>query len=79
VKSKPHRAFMDYGVAKTFRPVALRLDMADIPTFLWYIHLSTIRKFNCCGYPFRNLNLGAFVVSSARNLALADSWIPDPS
>lgn len=31
-----------------------------------------IRDFNCCGYPFRNFNFKAFVLSSARNLALAE-------
>jgi heterodisulfide reductase subunit B len=30
-----------------------------------------IRQFNCCGYPVRNVDLRAFVLSSARNLALA--------
>jgi len=31
-----------------------------------------IREFNCCGYPLRNFNFRAFVLSSARNLALAE-------
>ena len=31
-----------------------------------------IRDFNCCGYPLRNFNFKAFVLSSARNLALAE-------
>ena len=31
-------AFVSYGVAKTLKPVALGLDRADIPTFLWYVH-----------------------------------------
>jgi len=29
-------------------------------------------EFNCCGYPVRNLNFEAFVLSAARNLALAE-------
>jgi heterodisulfide reductase subunit B len=31
-----------------------------------------IPEFNCCGYPLRNIDLKAFVLSSARNLALAE-------
>ena len=30
-----------------------------------------IRDFNCCGYPFRNYDYKSFIMSSARNLALA--------
>lgn len=30
-----------------------------------------IREFNCCGYPLRNISFKTFVLSSARNLALA--------
>jgi heterodisulfide reductase subunit B len=29
-------------------------------------------QFNCCGYPLRNLNFKAYLLSSARNLALAE-------
>jgi heterodisulfide reductase subunit B len=29
-------------------------------------------EFNCCGYPLRNIDLRAFVLSAARNLALAE-------
>lgn len=29
-------------------------------------------EFNCCGYPVRNLNVESFVLSAARNLALAE-------
>ena len=29
-------------------------------------------EFNCCGYPIRNLNFESFVLSAARNLALAE-------
>ncbi|MBW1740449.1 MAG: 4Fe-4S dicluster domain-containing protein [Deltaproteobacteria bacterium] len=36
--SRPQWAFMGYGVAKTFRPVALGFDRANIATVLWYIH-----------------------------------------
>jgi len=31
-----------------------------------------IKAFNCCGYPLRNINFEAFIVLSARNLALAE-------
>jgi len=31
-----------------------------------------IKEFNCCGYPLRNINFNAFVLLSARNLALAE-------
>ncbi len=31
-----------------------------------------IKEFNCCGYPLRNINFEAFVLLSARNLALAE-------
>jgi heterodisulfide reductase subunit B len=31
-----------------------------------------IREFNCCGYPLRNISFKTFVLSSARNLALAE-------
>lgn len=30
-------------------------------------------EFNCCGYPVRNLDFDSYLVSSARNLALAES------
>ena len=35
------------------------------------VGLVDIRRFNCCGYPVRNLDFKAFVLFSARNLALA--------
>lgn len=35
------------------------------------IDLTDIAQFNCCGYPMRNMDHEAFVLSSARNLALA--------
>jgi heterodisulfide reductase subunit B len=31
-----------------------------------------VKEFNCCGYPLRNFNFKAFVLNSARNLALAE-------
>ncbi len=31
-----------------------------------------IREFNCCGYPLRNIDFKVFLLSSARNLALAE-------
>ena len=36
------------------------------------VTLVDIPEFNCCGYPLRNIDLKAFVLSSARNLALAE-------
>jgi heterodisulfide reductase subunit B len=36
------------------------------------VELVDIPEFNCCGYPLRNINRKAFVLSSARNLALAE-------
>ena len=29
-------------------------------------------EFNCCGYPIRDINFPAFMLSGARNLALAE-------
>ena len=36
------------------------------------VELVDITAFNCCGYPVRNIDNDAFVLSSARNLALAE-------
>jgi len=36
------------------------------------IELVDERQFNCCGYPMRDSNLKAFLLSSVRNLALAE-------
>jgi heterodisulfide reductase subunit B len=36
------------------------------------VTLVDIPEFNCCGYPLRNIDLKAFLLSSARNLALAE-------
>lgn len=36
------------------------------------IGLVDIREFNCCGYPLRNIDFKVFLLSSARNLALAE-------
>ena len=36
------------------------------------IALTDIRDFNCCGYPLRNIDFKAFLLFSARNLALAE-------
>jgi heterodisulfide reductase subunit B len=41
------------------------LDRLDVGTI-------DIKEFNCCGYPLRNINFEAFVLLSARNLALAE-------
>jgi len=35
------------------------------------VGLVDIKEFNCCGYPIRNIDHQAFLLSSARNLALA--------
>jgi heterodisulfide reductase subunit B len=37
------------------------------------VDLVDIGEFNCCGNPVRNLNFKAFLLASARNLALAES------
>lgn len=36
------------------------------------VTLVDIHEFNCCGYPLRNKDFKAFVLASARNLALAE-------
>jgi heterodisulfide reductase subunit B len=36
------------------------------------VKLVDIREFNCCGYPLRNIDFKVFILSSARNLALAE-------
>jgi heterodisulfide reductase subunit B len=36
------------------------------------VEFMEIKDFSCCGYPLRNLSFRAFVLSSARNLALAE-------
>jgi len=36
------------------------------------VELGDIREFNCCGYPLRNIDFKIFLLSSARNLALAE-------
>jgi heterodisulfide reductase subunit B len=36
------------------------------------VRLIDIREFNCCGYPLRNIDFKVFLLSSARNLALAE-------
>jgi heterodisulfide reductase subunit B len=36
------------------------------------VTLVDIPEFGCCGYPLRNIDLKAFLLSSARNLALAE-------
>jgi heterodisulfide reductase subunit B len=36
------------------------------------VGLVDIEAFNCCGYPLRNIDFKAFLLSSARNLALAE-------
>jgi heterodisulfide reductase subunit B len=36
------------------------------------VGLIDIKEFNCCGYPLRNIEFKVFLLSSARNLALAE-------
>lgn len=36
------------------------------------VELVDIEEFNCCGYPFRNIDFKTFLLASARNLALAE-------
>ncbi|MBW2569518.1 MAG: CoB--CoM heterodisulfide reductase iron-sulfur subunit B family protein [Deltaproteobacteria bacterium] len=36
------------------------------------VEIVDIRDFNCCGYPMRNSDRKSFILSSARNLALAE-------
>ncbi|MDY6842583.1 MAG: CoB--CoM heterodisulfide reductase iron-sulfur subunit B family protein [Thermodesulfobacteriota bacterium] len=36
------------------------------------VGLVDIKEFNCCGYPLRNFDFKTFVLSSARNMALAE-------
>jgi heterodisulfide reductase subunit B len=36
------------------------------------VELVDIRDFNCCGYPLRNYDVKSFLLSSARNIALAE-------
>jgi heterodisulfide reductase subunit B len=36
------------------------------------IDLVEVSAFSCCGYPLKNYNFGAYVLSSARNLALSE-------
>lgn len=36
------------------------------------VEFQDIKDFNCCGYPLRNVNAKASLLSSARNLALAE-------
>lgn len=36
------------------------------------VDIIDIREFNCCGYPIRNADFKAFLLFSARNLALAE-------
>ena len=36
------------------------------------VGLVDIKEFNCCGYPLKNFNFKAYILSSARNLSLAE-------
>jgi heterodisulfide reductase subunit B len=37
------------------------------------IEFVDVKEFNCCGYPLKNIDFKSFVMSSARNLSLAES------
>jgi len=37
------------------------------------IELVELAEFNCCGYPVRNIDQRAFIISAAKNLALAET------
>lgn len=37
------------------------------------IELVELSQFNCCGYPIRNIDQRAFILSAAKNLALAET------
>jgi len=47
-----------YGASSRAVCKALGLELVEV-------------EFNCCGYPVRNLNFESFILSAARNLALA--------
>jgi len=36
------------------------------------VELIDLKEFNCCGYPLRNIDFKVFLLSSARNIALAE-------
>ena len=36
------------------------------------VELKDFRQFNCCGYPMRNADEKAFLLSAAKNIALAE-------
>jgi len=36
------------------------------------VEIQDIKEFNCCGYPFRNTDYKSSILSSARNMALAE-------
>lgn len=48
-----------YGVATQALMAAVDVDLVEI-------------EFNCCGYPVRNLSFDSYLLSAARNLALAE-------
>jgi heterodisulfide reductase subunit B len=36
------------------------------------VEASYLKEFNCCGYPLKNINFKAYLLSTARNLAIAE-------
>jgi heterodisulfide reductase subunit B len=36
------------------------------------VSFQDIKEFNCCGYPLKNIDAGAYTLAAARNLALAE-------
>ena len=49
----------DYGTSTRSVLLALGINLVDM-------------EFNCCGYPIRHLHFLSFILSAARNLALAE-------
>jgi heterodisulfide reductase subunit B len=41
------------------------------------IEFRTLKEFNCCGYPLRNFHFKAYLLASARNLAVAEKQALD--
>ncbi len=48
-------------------------DSTDAVLRMLGIPFVDIQEFGCCGYPLKNINFEAFILSSARNLALAEN------
>ena len=55
-------------------PARVKAYESSSRAVLWElgVTLVDIHEFNCCGYPLRNIDFRAFLLASARNLALAE-------